>query len=38
MNRPIAIRIDGKAAALRLRAEVASEAAALKTAQTPETA
>jgi methylenetetrahydrofolate dehydrogenase (NADP+)/methenyltetrahydrofolate cyclohydrolase len=32
MNRPVAIRIDGKAAALRLRAEVASEAAALKAA------
>ena len=32
MNRPLAVRIDGKAAALRLRAEVARQAAALKAA------
>ena len=32
MNRPAAIRIDGKAAALRLRAAVAAEVAALKAA------
>ena len=32
MNRPLAIRIDGKQAALRLRAEVATETAALKAA------
>ncbi|HSE78421.1 MAG TPA: bifunctional methylenetetrahydrofolate dehydrogenase/methenyltetrahydrofolate cyclohydrolase FolD [Alphaproteobacteria bacterium] len=32
MNRPVAIRIDGKVAALRLRAKVASEVAALKAA------